>query len=137
VEQSLMEQERIVEIANFRQTDKAEMLASVLRAEGIECYVRNGISSNILGDGAVDIGAKVELLESMAPRALEIMKAYDYPLPDDILISDYGDIGSKSPIPFLRRFSFEMQIVIMITLVLGLLALLVLFGNILTPHGKM
>ncbi|MDR1779745.1 MAG: DUF2007 domain-containing protein [Tannerella sp.] len=130
-------EQRIVEIANFRQTDKAEMLASVLRAEGVDCYVRNGISSNVFGDGAVDIGAKVELLDTDLPRALEIMQAYDYALPDEILLADYE--GDRTPlsgrVPFLRRFSLETQIVIVIALVLGLLALLVYLGSILTSSN--
>ena len=65
--------EKIVEIANFRQADRAELLASLLRSEGIDCYVRNEMSSRVFG-GLVDIGARVELLESDLPRALEIMK---------------------------------------------------------------
>ncbi|MDR1602136.1 MAG: DUF2007 domain-containing protein [Tannerella sp.] len=128
--------DRIVEIANFKYTDKAEILASLLRGEGISCYVRNGISSNVFG-GGVDLGAKVELLESDMPRALEIMKAYDYPLPDEILLSSYQ--GDDSPmadrIPFLRKFSFETQIAIVIILVIGMLALIVYVGSILSAHG--
>ncbi|MDR3268868.1 MAG: DUF2007 domain-containing protein [Tannerella sp.] len=129
--------ERIVEVANFQHTDKAEMLASLLRSEGISCYVRNGISSNVFG-GGVDIGAKVELLESDLPRALEIMKAYDYALPDEILLADYeGDhTAMASRVPFLRKFTFETQIAIILVLILGLLALLVYLGSILsTTHG--
>jgi hypothetical protein len=128
--------DRIVEIANFKHTDKAEILASLLRGEGISCYVRNGISSNVFG-GGVDIGAKVELLEGDAPRALEIMKAYDYPLPDEILLSDYkGDDSTlASRVPFLRKFPLETQIVVVLILILGLLALLIYIGSILSSHG--
>ncbi|MDR2120098.1 MAG: DUF2007 domain-containing protein [Tannerella sp.] len=129
--------DRIVEIANFRYTDRAEILASLLRGEGIACYVRNGISSNVFG-GGVDIGAKVELQESDAPRALEIMKAYGYPLPDEILQADYGgdDPATVKLIPFLRKFAFDRQILIIIALTLGLLALLLFAGHLLSSqHG--
>ncbi|MDR1406913.1 MAG: DUF2007 domain-containing protein [Tannerella sp.] len=128
--------DRIVEIANFKQTDKAEMLASLLRAEGISCYVRNVISSNVFG-GGVDIGVKVELLENDMPRALEIMKAYEYPLPDELLLTEYQGDDTKlaDRMPFLRRFAFETQITIIIVLTLGLLALMIYLASILSSHG--
>ncbi|MDR1332096.1 MAG: DUF2007 domain-containing protein [Tannerella sp.] len=126
----------IVEIANFQLTNQAEVLASLLRSEGISCYVRNGVSSNVFG-GGVDIGAKVELLENDVPRALEIMKAYNYSLPDEILLTDYEGDSTKlaNRIPFLRKFSFETQIAILIVLVLGLLALMIYIYTFLFPHG--
>lgn len=72
--------DRVVEIANFRQVYEAEILASLLRSEGIDCYVRNEVSSRVFG-GYIDIGARVELLESNAPRAFEIMRDSGYPVP--------------------------------------------------------
>jgi hypothetical protein len=128
--------DRIVEIANFKQTDRAEILASLLRSEGILCYVRNGLNSNVFGDG-VDIGAKVELPESDMPRALEIMKAYDYTLPDEILLADYeGDDSTlANHVPFLRKFSFGTQIFIIIVLIISFLALLIYICLFLSSHG--
>ena len=44
-------------------------LMALLRSEGIECYLRNELSSQIMA-GYVDVGgARVEILESDVPRA--------------------------------------------------------------------
>ena len=86
-------EDKVVEIARFRQFSEAEMLANLIKSEGIECYVRDGISSPVLG--YIDIGgAKVELLKKDARKALEIMKDHYYELPDDaeyLLEEEYPD----------------------------------------------
>ena len=64
----------MVEIARFTYPAEAQTLMSLLRAEGIECYLRNEISSQVMA-GYVDIGgARLEILEKDLPRALEIME---------------------------------------------------------------
>jgi len=85
--------EKIIEIANFRQTDRAEVLASVLRSEGIDCYVRNEVSARTFG-GLVDIGARVEVLESDVPLALEIIKTGGFSENDS-----EGTEGAPTPLP--------------------------------------
>ena len=56
----------VIEIARFEHMTEAEMLVSLLKSEGIECYVRDSISSSNFF-GSVDIGgAKVELLKKDA-----------------------------------------------------------------------
>lgn len=78
-------EDRIVEIARFMQTTEAEMLVNLLKSEGIESYVRDGISSRVLF-GRADIGgAKVELLEKDVPRAAEIMKDHGYEYPAELV----------------------------------------------------
>lgn len=69
--------EKMVEIANFQHLQRAEILASMLRAEGIRCYVRNAYSTHIL-QGSVDIGARVEILETDLPQALDIMRQANF-----------------------------------------------------------
>jgi hypothetical protein len=70
-------EDRMIEIARFQQAADAEMLAGLLRSEGIECYVHNGLSSSLLfGNDAGD--AKVELLEKDALRAATIMANHGY-----------------------------------------------------------
>jgi hypothetical protein len=77
---------------------------------------------------------RVELLESDLPRALEIMKEKGYALPGEDEIADVatGDTALANRIPLLRNFSFEKQIVILIVLVIGLLAVLVCLGSYLS-----
>ena len=122
--------EKIVEIANFRQAERAEVLASLLRSEGIDCYVRNDVSSRVFG-GLVDIGARVELLESDMPRAVELMKIGGF-------LSDENDTGesltcyqteTSQQNTVLSRFSFEKRIIIILVLLIFLIALLIYFGS--------
>ena len=118
--------EKVVEIANFQHPEKAELLASILQAEGVECYVRNGVSSRVMR-GYVDIGACVDVLESDVPLALEIMKETGYALPDNELKAEYeaGNTGLARRIPLLRNLSFEKQLIIIIGLIIGLAVLLI------------
>ena len=65
--------DKIVEIARFTYPADAQPLMALLRSEGIECYLRNELSSQIMA-GYVDVGgARVEILESDVPRAMKIM----------------------------------------------------------------
>jgi len=67
----------MVVLARFNHGSEAEMLANLLKSEGIDCYVRDGYIHQIYGD--IDLGGvKVELLEKDLPRATEIMKDFGY-----------------------------------------------------------
>ena len=71
-------EDKMVELTRFVQVSEAEMLASLLKSEGVDCYVRDNFISEIY-KGVVDLGgAKVELLEKDLQRATEIMKVYGY-----------------------------------------------------------
>ena len=73
--------DKIVEIARFTYPADAQPLMALLRSEGIECYLRNELSSQIMA-GYVDVGgARVEILESDVPRAMKIMEDGGYDLP--------------------------------------------------------
>ena len=64
--------DKIVEIARFTYPADAQPLMALLRSEGIECYLRNELSSQIMA-GYVDVGgARVEILESDVPRAMKL-----------------------------------------------------------------
>lgn len=72
-----MKEDRIIEIARFYEPEKAQMLESLLKSEGINCYLRNEYSSQVMYPADMG-GIRVELLESDAPRALAIMQANGY-----------------------------------------------------------
>ena len=77
-------EDKVIEIAQFDQTAEAEMLASLLKSEGIECFVRDDFCSHIMSR-RVDIGgAKVDLLKKDALRALEIMKDHGYEISEEL-----------------------------------------------------
>ena len=75
-------EDKVIEIARFEQSTEAEMLANLLKSEGIECYVRDGISSRVMFGKADTGGAKVDILQKDARQALEIMKYYNYDIPE-------------------------------------------------------
>ena len=65
--------DKMVEIARFQYPAEAQTLMALLKSEEIECYLRNEYSSQMFA-GYMDIGgARVEILESDVPRALEVM----------------------------------------------------------------
>ena len=101
-------EDKIIEIARFEQTSEAEMLANLLSSEGIECYVRDGISAQAMFGDTEMIGAKVELLEIDAQRALEIMKDYNY-FSDDK--NNVGDEKQKS------RLAKSLSIIIILMII--------------------
>ena len=89
-------EDKIVEIARFYEPEEAQILESLLKSEGIKCYLRNEYTSQVMYPANMG-GIRVELLESEVPRAMEIMEAngYEFPkedeeiLPPAELLADY------------------------------------------------
>lgn len=128
----------MVEIARFTYPDEAQPLMALLQSEGIECYLRNEYSSRIMA-GLVDIGgARVELLESAVPRAMEIMQenGYVFPKEDEVAPEIRNLSGIARHIPFLRNFSLGQQILILFAILAVLLTLL-FFASMWTTTGNM
>ena len=70
-------EDKMVELTRFVKVSEAEMLANLLKSEGIDCYVRDSFISEIYQP--VDFGgAKVELLEKDLQRAREIMEVFGF-----------------------------------------------------------
>lgn len=119
-------EDKMVEIARFVHPEEAEPLMALLESEGIECYLRNEYSSRILA-GIVDIGgARVELLESAVPRAMEIMQenGFDLPKEDEVAPEIRNLSGIARHIPFLRNFDLGQQILILFAMLAVCLVLL-------------
>ncbi|MDR1500656.1 MAG: DUF2007 domain-containing protein [Tannerellaceae bacterium] len=123
--------EKMVEIARFQYTAEAHTLMAMLRAEGIECYLRNEYSVNVMGYADTG-GARVEILESNVGRAMEVMQAGGYDIPDED--SSYGQIkaltGWAGRIPLLRKMTPEMQIVTVFVIIAAGIGLLIYFGTL-------
>ena len=76
-------EDKMVELTRFFSSAKAEVLANLLKSEGIDCYVRDNFIHQIYGE-AVDFGGiRIELLEKDLQRAQEIMDAFGYNKNDD------------------------------------------------------
>lgn len=119
-------EDRMVEIARYTRPEEADTLMALLQSEGITCYLRNEYSNRILGS-LVDIGgARIELLESSVPRAMEIMQENGYVLPkeDEVTPEIRNLSGIAKHIPFLRNFSLGQQILIMFAILAVCLGLL-------------
>ena len=76
-------------------------------------------------------GARVEVLESDVPRALEVMEAggYDIPAEDEEPEQIQVVAGWARHIPFLRNYTLEKQIVILFVIIAVFLVLLIFFGS--------
>lgn len=124
-------EDKIVEIARFQQPAEAQTLIALLKSEGIECYLRNELSSQLMA-GYLDVGgARIEILESDVARALEVMEAGGYDIPSEDEDADQIQTvgGWTRHIPFLRNFALEKQIVIFFMIIAIFLALLIFFGS--------
>lgn len=124
--------DKIVEIARFTFPSEAQTLIALLRSEGIECYLRNELTSQIMA-GYADIGgARVEIRESDVPRALEIMQAGGYDIPDEHEQAEPINQlnGLANHIPFLRKYPLEKQIMILFVIIAIGLALMIYFGSL-------
>lgn len=123
--------DKMVEIARFTYPAEAQTLRCLLESEGIQCYLKDELSSQILGS-YVDIGGvKVEILEEDLPHALEVMKEGGYPIETEDEPEQLKAISSFSErIPFLKKFPLEKQIMIIFIITAVLLALLIYFGSI-------
>ena len=105
-------------------------------AEGIECYLRNELSSQIMA-GYVDVGgARVEILESDVPRAMKIMEegGYDLPREDEQAEPVEQVAGFARHIPFLRKYPLEKQIMILFVIIAVFLALVIYFGSLISSN---
>jgi hypothetical protein len=122
--------DKMVEIARFELATSANNLVNLLSREGIDSCTRNEIMTQVMG--SIDVGGvRVEVMESDVPRAMEVMIAAGYDIPEENEQADQikAVTGWTSHIPFLRAFSLEAQIMILFVLVAICLGLLVYFGT--------
>ncbi|MDR1557797.1 MAG: DUF2007 domain-containing protein [Tannerellaceae bacterium] len=126
--------DKMVEIARFQYPAEAQTLMALLQSEGIDCYLRNEYTSQVMA-GYVDTGgARVEILESNIARALEVMEAGGYEIPgEEEEAGQYQDVaGWARQVPFLRKLPLEKQILVLFILVAVCLGLFIYFGSLFT-----
>ena len=128
-------EDKIVEIARFYEPEEAQILESLLKSEGIKCYLRNEYTSQVMYPANMG-GIRVELLESEVPRAMEIMEAngYEFPKEDEEVEQIQAVSGWARHIPFLRRLPLERQIIVFFILVAVFLALVIYFGSLISSN---
>lgn len=123
-------EDKIVEIARFSKPEDAHVLEALLKSEGIECYLRNEYTTQVLYPANMG-GVRVELLESEVSHAMEVMEANGYEFPKEDEEADQIEVvsGWARHIPFLRNYSLEKQIIILFLIVAVFLALFIYFGS--------
>lgn len=124
--------DRMVEIARFQYPADAQVLMALLKSEGIECYLRNELSTQILSH--IDVGgARLEILESDVLRAMEIMKAGGFEIPGENESPEAINNAANwmSHIPFLKKYSLPVQMILLSILVILALALFIGLGLLL------
>ena len=128
-------EDKIVEIARFYEPEEAQILESLLKSEGIKCYLRNEYTSQVMYPANMG-GIRVELLESEVPRAMEIMEenGYEFPKEDEEVEQIQAVSGWARHIPFLRRLPLERQIIVFFILVAVFLALVIYFGSLVSSN---
>lgn len=128
--------DKMVEIARFQYPAEAQTLIALLKSEDIDCYLRDEISSQLMA-GYADIGgARLEILDSDLPRALQVMEEGGYLQEEETDGEESGQIetiaGWARHIPLLRNYSLERQIMILFALIAVLLALFIYVGSLLS-----
>jgi hypothetical protein len=118
-------EDKMVEIARFRQTSDAEMLVNLLWSEGIGCYVRDGISSRVMFGYVDSGGAKVELLQKDIQQAAEIMKDHGYDVPEKLLEMIAFENSERNHIYNQSKEKLSKALTIIIILVIALLGILI------------
>ena len=108
-------EDKIVEIARFYEPEAAQMIESLLKSEGIKCYLRNEYTSQVMYPANMG-GIRIELLENEVPRAMEILEANGYEF------------------PFFRHLPLEKQIIVLFILVAVFLALVIYFGSLVSSN---
>lgn len=101
-------EDKIVEIARFYEPEAAQMIESLLKSEGIKCYLRNEYTSQVMYPANMG-GIRIELLESEVPRAMEILEAngYEFPKEDEEAEQIQVVSGWTRHVPFLRHLPLE------------------------------
>ena len=122
-------EDKIVEIARFYEPEAAQMIESLLKSEGVNCYLRNEYTSRIQYPANVG-GIRIELLESEVPRA----KGYEFPKEAEEDEQLQAVSGWVRHVPFLRHLPLEKQIIVLFILVAVFLALVIYFGSLVSSN---
>lgn len=112
--------DKLVEITRFADAADAQVLISYLKAEGIQCNLRNELTNQVLGPYSGMGGTILEVMESDVERAMELMKAGGYDVYDSTSDTEkkFNKLASLlDKIPFLAKLSTEVRIIVLLTVI--------------------
>ncbi len=128
------ETNNFITILTFYYAHEVAIVRSRLEAEGIECNIVdeltvqvNPLYSNAIG------GVKLQVRENDAKQAIEILKESGYLTEENLkkpnfkVISFFDKYTSK--IPFLKEMRFEIRVMIIVTVLVGIISILTVLLN--------
>ncbi len=118
-----------VVLANIQRAQEAEYIASILRAEGVECYLQNLNSNQVLSGYVENIGVRIEVPAEQYEKATEVLCAYDIALPSDSDTEVAALTRWVERIPFMGGASLERKLwgLLIVTVCALLLLAVILF----------
>ncbi|MGL4227712.1 MAG: DUF2007 domain-containing protein [Tannerellaceae bacterium] len=117
----------LVTIAEFNQPNRALFLKSLLEAEGIQCFLKDELTSQIYGTGIMFGGVKLQVLDTDVEAATRILIAGGFEEDSVQLENQKEELESSktifSKVPYIGRLSYpaQMWIILILTIALGLL----------------
>jgi hypothetical protein len=120
-------EDKMVELARFGNSTEAEMLVNLLRSEGIDCYVREALLSQVFNGYAGINDAKVELLEKDLKRAQQIMRDYGYEITNESEDFEIDMAEYKK-----NKAEFSKKMIVIVICLLVILALIIFVNKFYT-----
>lgn len=117
----------LVTIAEFNLPNRAQFLKSLLEAEGIQCYLKDELTSQIYGTGIMFGGIKLQVLDTDVEAATRILIARGFEEDSVQLENQQEELKSSktifSNVPYIGRLSYPAQMwtVLILTIALGLI----------------
>lgn len=127
------QEEQIVMLASYQSIEEAQDIQRILERAGIETFLAN-VNTNQLMGGLVDVGGvRIEIAESNVNEALKVLHDEGIVLPDetDSEIAKIANFADKLPLmkgqPLERKLWF---IIAMMVILLGILAAIAYFTGL-------
>ncbi|WP_329904751.1 putative signal transducing protein [Porphyromonas pogonae] len=127
------QEEQIVLLASYQSIEEAQDIQRILERAGIETFLAN-VNTNQLMGGLVDVGGvRIEIAESNVNEALKVLHDEGIVLPDetDSEIGKIANFADKLPLmkgqPLERKLWF---IIAMMVILLGILAAIAYFTGL-------
>lgn len=127
------QEEQIVLLASYQSIEEAQDIQRILERAGIETFLAN-VNTNQLMGGLVDVGGvRIEIAESDVNEALKVLHDEGIVLPDetDSEIAKIANFADKLPLmkgqPLERKLWF---IIAMMVILLGILAAIAYFTGL-------
>jgi len=132
--------DNLITILTFTYPQELAIVRGRLESEGIECFVQDELTVqvNLLYSNAIG-GIKLQVRESDAAKALEILKSLGYIQDEDVSPSKFlSKLNSfTSKIPFFSKIRFEIQLAIIITIIIAATVTIIYFATLPSTYERL